>query len=73
MAGTEGRRAAVPCSTHEEERHLEQERSGARGKSPFLETCNIVSRRTKHSPQLLYRKIQGSSLLSRPAPPQWTV
>lgn len=67
MAATEGKRATVPCSTHEEDRCFEQERFGSRGKIPLLEICNILSRRTKHSPQFLCRKNAGKQSVQHPS------
>lgn len=58
-----GMEAAVPCSLSEEKGCFEQEEFGDRGKIPLLETSNIL-RRTKHSPQLLYGKVPGNSLIS---------
>lgn len=66
MAATEGKRATVPSSTHEEDRCFEQERFGSRGKIPLLEICNILSRRTKHSPQFLCRKKCREAICSAP-------
>lgn len=56
MAGTKARRAAVPCSTGEEEGCFEQERFGTRGKIPFLETCNILSREESMCPSFSAEK-----------------
>lgn len=56
--------AAGTCSLCEEKGCFEQEECGAGGKIPLLETGNILGRRTKHSPQLLYRKVPGNSLIS---------
>lgn len=66
MAATEGKRATVPCSTHEEDRCFEQERFGSRGKIPLLEICNILSRRTKHLPQFLCREKCREAICSAP-------
>lgn len=59
-----GMEAAGTCSLCEEKGCFEQEECGAGGKIPLLETGNILGRRTKHSPQLLYRKVPGNSLIS---------
>lgn len=67
MAATEGKRAIVPCSTHEEDRCFEQERFGSRGKIPLFEICNILSRGTKHSPQFLCRKNAGKQSVQHPS------